>query len=346
MVAKNTFVIMPVCAYGTIAIYEEGRVRFFQGMPSGIRIDEKFSCGFLYTMLMSASETTFLRQVQDQIDRLRSKEMTTIESEVIAKRMAWSDSLPTTESIAGRPNASPRFAFETLFFRYMSLRPEELPIVRENDDEIVWSSQNSCPTLEACTRLGLDTRIVCRAAYEKSTQAFLSRIDPQLRFLRDYKSIRPVARGCLERIVRVPFERMMRIAIEEAVLSRHEGNKGYGAVIALGTEVLARTHDTAVSGRDPSLHAELNAIRQASRALGDSNLSGVVLFSTCEPCPMCSSLAVWANVSAIVFGASIEQTAARGKARIRIPAREVVARSPVKIEIIESVLEEDCLRLY
>jgi len=300
----------------------------------------------LYTVMLPRDHIGFRQQVLAQIDRLKNQDLRTIEKEVIKKRTAWIDNLIAEETPVGRNNASPRFVFETLFFRYMGLPPHELPVLRENDDEIVWASQNPCPTLEACRQLALDTRVVCRAAYEKSTQAFVSRIDPQLRFLRDYDAIRPASQHCIERIVRVSFEHMMRVAIEEAVISRREGNKGYGAVAALGAQILVRAHDTAASERDPCLHAEVNAIRQATRVLGDANLSGVILFSTCEPCAMCSSLAVWANVSAIVFGASIDQTAARGKARILVPAREIVSRSPVTIEIVGGVLEQECLSLY
>lgn len=288
----------------------------------------------------------FEEQVTSQMDRLKSKRLNIIEAEVAAKRTDWYDSLPPGERPPVGVRPSPRLAFEMLFFRYMGLQPEDLPVLKQDDEEIVWSSRNPCPTLEACKRLGLDTRVVCRAAYEKSTQAFVSRIDPQLRFLRDYQEIRPFSQQCRERIVRVPFENMMRLAIEEARQSRLEDNKGYGAVAVLGTRVLARAHDTAASRRDPSLHAEVNVIREAVHVLGEDNLSGVILFSTCEPCPMCSSLAVWANVSTIVFGTSIEQTAAKGKARILVPAREIVNRSPVAIEIIEGVLEQECLNLY
>jgi tRNA(Arg) A34 adenosine deaminase TadA len=295
---------------------------------------------------MPCNQTTVEEQVLAQIDRLKNKKLKIIEAEVTAKRTAWFDSLPAGERPSTEARPSPRLAYEMLFFRYMGLRPEDLSVLRENDEEIVWSSRNPCPTLAACGQLGLDTRIVCRAAYEKSTQAFVSRIDPQLRFLRDYDEIRPFSHYCRERIVRVSFEDMMRLALEEARQSRREGNKGYGAVAVLGTRVLARAHDTAASCKDPSLHAEVNAIRQAAHVLCDDNLSGVILFSTCEPCPMCSSLAVWANVSAMVFGASIEQTAAKGKARILIPAREIVNKSPVAIEIVPGVLEEDCLNLY
>ena len=288
----------------------------------------------------------FEEQVTNQISRLKNKKLNVIEAEATAERTAWFDSLPVGQRPRVEAWPTPRFAFEMLFFRYMGLRSEDLPVLKEDEKEIVWSSRNPCPTLEACKRLGLDTRVVCRAAYEKSTQAFVSRIDRQLRFLRDYKEIRPYAQHCRERIVRVPFEDMMRLALEEARQSRLEGNKGYGAVAVLGTQVLARAHDTATLRRDPSLHAEVNAIREAVHVLGEDNLSGVILFSTCEPCPMCSSLAVWANVSTIVFGASIEQTSARGKARILVPARKVVDRSPVAIEIVQGVLEQECMSLY
>jgi guanine deaminase len=101
-----------------------------------------------------------------------------------------------------------------------------------------------------------------------------------------------------------------------------------------------------VTEGDPSLHAEMKALRRACREIGTGDLSGVVLLSTCEPCPMCAAMAVWAKVSAIVFGASAAETAALGKARIQVPAREIVERSPERIEVIPGVLHEACLALY
>ena len=109
---------------------------------------------------------------------------------------------------------------------------------------------------------------------------------------------------------------------------------------------MARAHDTAITERDPSLHAEVNAIRQAVRAGGESDLCGAVLFATCEPCPMCAGLAVWANLSTIVFGASMAETAARGKARIRVPAVDIIVCGPALIDIVPGVLAEECLALY
>lgn len=221
-----------------------------------------------------------------------------------------------------------------------------MAVLSETETKIVWSSTNSCPTLAACNKGGLDTKTICRGIYEKSTQAFVSQLDPQLRFHRSYQEIRPYSHHCKEMIIRVDFEQMMKLAIEEAKISRETGNKGYGAIVILGEKILGKAHDTAITEKDPSLHAEVNAIRQASKTLGDMNLSGAILFSTCEPCPMCASLAVWANLTTIVYGISIEETARLGKSRIAVSSSEIIDRSPATIEVIGHVLKDECRALY
>jgi tRNA(adenine34) deaminase len=283
-------------------------------------------------------------KVRQQIERLSTWSYREIEAAVAAKRIAWIHEHALDSRAADSP--TPRKAFERLFFDNMGLSRQDLPVIEETEDRITWLSRNPCPTLDACLELGLDTRKVCRAITEKATQAFISQLDPQLRFIRSYQEIRPYAAHCRESIVRIDFEEMMGIAIEEARLSRQEGNKGYGTVIVFGQEILARSHDTAATQNDPSLHAEMNAIRKAVQVSGDANLSGTVLFSTCEPCPMCSALAVWANITTIVYGASIEATAKLGKARILVSSREIVEKSPVMIEVIGDVLAKECIDLY
>lgn len=286
----------------------------------------------------------FEAKIRLQIERLNEHPYPALERQVAEKRIAWfKQRYP--ENVSRKP-LTPRDAYEMLFLEYMGFRREELPIVVESETEIEWLSLNACQTLEACKALGLDTRQVCRAVYEKSTQALVSQLDPQLRFLRSYEEIRPHADHCRERIVRVDFEEMMSDAIEEAKISRREGNKGYGAVVTLGDRILGKAHDTAATEGDPSLHAETNAIRQAAHALGDANLSGAILFSTCEPCPMCSSLSVWANLTTIVYGISIQETAQMGKARILVSAEELIEKSPVMIEVIGGVLRDECRQLY
>jgi tRNA(adenine34) deaminase len=287
---------------------------------------------------------TFEERVRRTIEQLQHESFRAIASDITQKRMAWLDR--TLPEKPGYDQFTPREAYELLFFENMQLERSELPVVSESPDEIVWLSRNRCSLLEACIALGLDTRKVCRPVNEKATQAFLSRLNPQLRFHRSYKDIRPHADGCREKIVRTDFAAYMRVAIREAQLSRSEGNKGYGAVVVFDNQIIGQAHDTAITEHDPSLHAEMNAIRQAVKTKKDMDLCGAILFSTCEPCPMCASLAVWANVTTIVYGISIQETAQLGRSRIRVSASEIVARSPSSIEIIGDILHDECKLLY
>lgn len=290
--------------------------------------------------MTDAFETHIVRKME----RLTYQSYRSLEADSAHKRRVWYQH--HVKDMGRTIPSSPRAAYELFFFEFLGLSAEDVPVLAETDDEITWSSVNPCDTLEACRRLGLDTRVVCRAVYEKSTQVFFSQIDPQLRFLRSYQDIRPHSHHCREKIVRVDFAQMMGRALEEALLSKTEGNKGYGAVVALGNQVIGKAHDTAITEGDPSLHAEMNAIRQAVKALQNPDLSGAVLFSTCEPCPMCTSLAIWANLTTIVYGASIEATIRFGRTRINLSATDIIQRAPVMVEVIGGVLQEACEALY
>jgi tRNA(adenine34) deaminase len=286
---------------------------------------------------------TFEEKVTRNIQRFQQTPYHVLEKETAQKRLNWSRQ--HAQEFKQRV-LSPRTTYEMFFFKYLGLTPEEVPVLSETDDEIVWSSLNRCSTLEACKQAGLDTRKICRVVFEKSTQTLISQVDPRLRFGRSYTEIRPYFHHCKEWIVRLDFEKMMQMALEEARQSKAEGNKGYGAVVAFGHRIIGKAHDTATTQNDPSLHAEVNAIRQAVAALGDSNLCGAVLFSTCEPCPMCASLAIWANITTLAYGISIEDTARLGRTRIQVGSHELVERSPVMLEIIGDVLKEECQALY
>jgi hypothetical protein len=186
----------------------------------------------------------FELKVRRQIERLQNCSFGVIEREVADKRTSWFNQNLGSNKRPKRP--SPLSAYQLLFFDYMGVSKNELPVVSETNTEIVWQSRNRCPTLEACQVLQLDTRQVCRAIYEKSTQALVSRHDPQLRFLRSYEEIRPYAPHCRERIVRVNFEEMMKLALTEAKASKTKGNKGYGAVVAFGNQIIGKAHEEVI----------------------------------------------------------------------------------------------------
>jgi guanine deaminase len=78
----------------------------------------------------------------------------------------------------------------------------------------------------------------------------------------------------------------------------------FGVVIVLNGKILAAAGNSVLRDNDPSAHAEVNAIREACRKVGSPHIDGAVLYSSCEPCPMCYSTAYWARVGKIFYAAS------------------------------------------
>jgi len=102
----------------------------------------------------------------------------------------------------------------------------------------------------------------------------------------------------------------MKIAIDEA-LSGMEGNDGgpFGAVIVLNGEIISSAHNEVVKTNDPTAHAEVTAIRKASSLLGRFDLSDCVIYSSCEPCPMCFAAIHWAKIKTLYYGSTRKDAA-------------------------------------
>lgn len=103
------------------------------------------------------------------------------------------------------------------------------------------------------------------------------------------------------------------MACEEGFRGMNANEGGpFGAVVVLGGEVIGRGHNRVTSANDPTAHAEVEAIRDACRRMGQFHLPGAVLYSSCEPCPMCLSAAYWANLSAVYYASTRDDAAAIG----------------------------------
>jgi guanine deaminase len=105
---------------------------------------------------------------------------------------------------------------------------------------------------------------------------------------------------------------LLRQAIELGVESASGEGGPFGALVALDGRVVARGSNRVVAEADPTMHAEVVAIRAACRELGTHDLSGAVLYASCEPCPMCFGAAYWARVDRIVHAASRADAATAG----------------------------------
>ncbi len=91
-----------------------------------------------------------------------------------------------------------------------------------------------------------------------------------------------------------------------------EGSGPFGAVIVKDDEIVGRGVNRVTSTNDPTAHAEIVAIRDACRHLGVFSLAGCVIYSSCEPCPMCLAAIYWARLDEIHFAATREDAAAAG----------------------------------
>jgi tRNA(adenine34) deaminase len=150
-------------------------------------------------MPVSDGETPVDR-VQHEVAKLEAcqGDYSLLHEGAITRRLAWWDAHQQGFHLTG---SLPRQAYTLVFLLYMGLRPEEVPVVYEDERRIVWRSANFCPTLEACLRLALDTRVVCREATEQSVEVLIRRLDDRLRFGRNYATgMRPYAPYCEEMI--------------------------------------------------------------------------------------------------------------------------------------------------
>lgn len=110
-------------------------------------------------------------------------------------------------------------------------------------------------------------------------------------------------------------------------------------------DVLLRALNNVAREFDPSAHAEVRAIRLATKRLKRVSLTGYTLYTTCEPCPMCMSTALWAGLDRVVYGATIDD-ANRHCNQILIPATEVVGRSDMRCEVDGPLLRNECYALF
>ena len=102
----------------------------------------------------------------------------------------------------------------------------------------------------------------------------------------------------------------MREAIRLADESVASGGGPFGAVIVKDGELIAGASNRVTLDNDPTAHAEVNAIRQACRQLGTFDLKGSVIYTSCEPCPMCLGAIYWAGIDRIYYANTREDAAA------------------------------------
>ena len=131
---------------------------------------------------------------------------------------------------------------------------------------------------------------------------------------------------------------------EALALAREAGAAGeapVGAVVVVGEEIVGRGRNAPVASNDPTAHAELLAVREACRAVGNYRLEQATLYSTLEPCVMCAGALVTARVGTLVFGAR-DLRFGGVRSKFQVADSELLNH---RVEIIEGVLAVECVRL-
>ena len=106
---------------------------------------------------------------------------------------------------------------------------------------------------------------------------------------------------------------LLRRSVDLACANIADGGGPFGAVIADAEgRIVAEGSNGVTRCNDPTAHAEVTAIRQACQVRGDYRLDGLLLYSSCEPCPMCMAAACWARLDGVVFASTRQQAAAAG----------------------------------
>jgi guanine deaminase len=107
-------------------------------------------------------------------------------------------------------------------------------------------------------------------------------------------------------------EQFLQLAVELARESANRDGGPFGALVVLEGAVVGRGTNRVTAEGDPTLHAEVVAIRDACERTGHHVLSGAVLYASCEPCPLCLASALWARIDRVYFAADRHGAAAAG----------------------------------
>jgi tRNA(adenine34) deaminase len=136
----------------------------------------------------------------------------------------------------------------------------------------------------------------------------------------------------------VTDEDAMRLALAEAERARSLGEVPIGAIVVVDGRVVGAACNRPISSNDPTAHAEIGALREAARAVGNYRLTGGTLYVTVEPCLMCVGAMVHARIGLVVFGAAEPKS---GALISTVRAHESPGLNH-HLEILGGVLEDEC----
>ena len=138
-----------------------------------------------------------------------------------------------------------------------------------------------------------------------------------------------------------PEIQFMRMALRQAEMAAAAGEVPCGAVIVKDGTVIGKAHNQTETLNDPTAHAEILAITQATQAVGNWRLVGATMYVTKEPCPMCAGALVLARIEKVVWGMT---DPVRGGAASRFQILDTADLNH-RVEIVTGIMEDECRAL-
>jgi guanine deaminase len=140
-------------------------------------------------------------------------------------------------------------------------------------------------------------------------------------------------------------EKFMKEAIELSIVNVTRGGGPFGAVIVKNGKIISEGTNNVTKKNDPTAHAEIMVIRNASKKLKSFDLKGCEIYTSCEPCPMCLSAIYWANIDKIYYANTKKDAAKIGFRDDHIYKELSAPLKKRKIPIVQ-VLRKDAIKAF
>lgn len=141
-------------------------------------------------------------------------------------------------------------------------------------------------------------------------------------------------------------ETWMQIAIDAARSGIAAGQSPFGAVIVQGDRVIASGHNEVWKRCDPTAHAEVVTIQRGSAALQTIDFAGCVMYTTCEPCPMCAAAIHWSKLDAVYYGATIDDAKKAGFNELTLSIPELYRVGGSRVRLVPGIAQAVCAALF
>lgn len=141
-------------------------------------------------------------------------------------------------------------------------------------------------------------------------------------------------------------EKFIKYAISLAQKARERGDHPFGALLVCDNQIMLEAENTVVSQNNPTNHAELKLVRKAWESLSEELIHKSTLYTSTEPCPMCSGAIFWSGIRRVVFSFSAADLGILANDKFCLPCRVLFDRAEQKTEVIGPILPEEGRKVH